>query len=277
MNDELKYRLLWQIGNLICLIVYYSGISHLYTFARKKYLNNYRTVVLTYHRVRDDGKSSDISVTSKSFGKQIAYLKKNFKITSLFSAVENLSSRQTISKDHVAISFDDGFKDNYQNAFPVMMQHNCCATIFLLSGKIGNSDEFLNIEEINKMKAKGMEFGSHTVNHPILSDLNEKEILKELDQSKNDLEMILGSKINLFAYPKGKKKHYNESVKRILHKVGYKAAFTTENGALEKGDNLYELKRIGIRQCPLYVFKVRLSGIFESKLALQMRQLLKMT
>lgn len=276
MTEELKYWLLWRLGTFISMLLYFSGIPSLYAFFRKVVFKKFRTIVLTYHRVRDDGKFSDISVTTKILDNQLIYLKKHFDVIPLIEAVKSLQNERRLNSDQVSISFDDGYKDNFSKALPVLKRHEIPATIFLVSDYIGKSDDKLDIKEINSMRSHHIDFGSHTVNHPILSALDADDIAYEVHGSKQDLEKLLESKISLFAYPKGKRRHYNDSVKSELRKAGYVASFTTENGALEKSDDIYELKRIGIRKCPLFVFKVRVSGFYESRPVLYIRNLLNL-
>ena len=135
----------------------------------------------------------------------------------------------------------------------------------MVSDYIGKNHDMLDIQEINLMRSHHIDFGSHTVNHPILSDLDADDITYEIHRSKQDLENLLQAEISLFAYPKGKPSHYNETAKSELRTAGYVASFTTENGALQQSDDIYNLKRIGIRKCPLFVFKVRVSGLYESR------------
>ena len=277
MAEELKYRLLWKIGITISMFLYFSGISYLYAFCRKFVFKKFKTIVLTYHRVRDDGEYSDLSVTTRNLDNQLIYLKKHFDVIPLIDAVESLQNGQRLNRDQVSISFDDGYKDNFSKALPVLKRHDIPATIFLVSDYIGNSNDMLDIKEINLMRSHYIDFGSHTVNHPVLSALDADGIAYEIHRSKQDLEKLLESKISLFAYPKGKRRHYNEAVKSELRNAGYVASFTTENGTLQKSDDIYELKRIGIRNCPLFVFKVRVSGIYESGLVLYIRNLFNVT
>ncbi len=273
MAEELKYRLMWRLGIIISMFLYFSGITLIYTFFRKVVFKKFRTIVLTYHRVRDDGKYSDISVTTKNLDNQLRYLKKNFDVIPLMEAVKSLQNGRRPKSDLTSISFDDGYKDNFSKALPVLKRHEIPATIFLVSDYIGKFDDMLNIKELNSMKSHHIEFGSHTVNHPILSDLDANDITYEIHRSKQDLEKLLQSEISLFAYPKGKRRHYNETAKSELRKAGYIASFTTENGALQKSGDIYSLKRIGIRNCPLFVFKVRVSGLYESRPVLYIRNL----
>lgn len=277
MTEKGKYWLLWQIGIIISIFLYFSGISSIYIFFRKAVLKKYRTIILTYHRVRDDGEYPDITVTSQNFDKQLKYLREHFDVIPALEAVKSSQNGRPQNNDRASITFDDGYKDNYSKAFPLLKYQQIPATIFLISDQVGKSDDMLNIKEINSMKSHQIDFGSHTVNHSILSDLDVEAVIHEIRHSKQDLETLLQLKISLFAYPKGKRRHYNGTAKSELQKAGYLAAFTAENGAVEKSDDIYELKRIGIRNCPLFVFKVRVSGLYESRPILYIRNLLNMT
>jgi peptidoglycan/xylan/chitin deacetylase (PgdA/CDA1 family) len=139
------------------------------------------------------------------------------------------------------------------------------------------SDEYLNRDQILKMKSENIIFGSHTKSHPILTEITIPQAMTEIFESKKKIESILGEKVMYFAYPKGKNDHFNESIIDICKKAGYMAAFTTENDEIRENQNKFKLARIGIRQCPLFVFKTRVSGIYESVLFLLLRKLLRLT
>ncbi len=273
----LKYRFFWQLGAVFGAILYFSGIYWFYFFVRKKFFKRYRTIVLTYHRVRDDTVTPDISVSSKKFKEQIDFLRQRFEIISLQDVVNTIGENLNKGRDRVAITFDDGYKDNYLYALPILKEFNIPAAIFLISQFINNKDEFLNTAEIKEMKKWNIGFESHTATHPILSEINPEIARQEIVNSKAELESLLDEKIHYFAYPKGKSKHLNDVIKQQIKTAGYMAAFTTENGCIKQGADLFALKRIGIRDCPMFVFKARLSGIFESKLVYFIRIVLKMT
>ena len=234
MTEELRYRFLWRLGIVISMLLYFSGISSIYVFFRKVVFKNFRTIVLTYHRVRDDGRYPDISVTTQHLDKQLKYLRDNFDVVPLLEAVKSLQDGQNHNNDQVSISFDDGYKDNYSNALPVLKRHQISATIFLVSNQVGKSDDMLNIEEIKAMRSHQIDFGSHSVNHLLLSELDVDGVTYEVNRSKQNLEKMLQSEILLFAYPKGKRRHYNDNAKSEIQKAGYVAAFTTENGRLQE-------------------------------------------
>lgn len=275
--EEIKYRIFWLIGLVLSSILYFSGIVRFYNFFRKGVLKRYRTIILTYHRIRDDGKDSDISVSPGKFENQMAYLKKHFNVISLNTLIKNIEKKIDILMDNVTVTFDDGYKDNYLNAYPILKKFKLPATIFLVSKFVGNRKEILNIDEIKLMKKDGIDFGSHTVTHRVLTEIDINIAAEEIFHSKVDLENLINEKIQFFTYPRGKKNHFNKKVKALVEKSGYKAAFTTENGEIDNRSDLFELKRLGMRNYPLFVFKVRVSGIFESRFFYLVRNFLKLT
>jgi peptidoglycan/xylan/chitin deacetylase (PgdA/CDA1 family) len=271
------YSLSWIIGATLCFFVYFSGLFWLFQSCRKAFSKQGRAVVLMYHRVATSADDKDISVHPRTFNRQMSYLSKNFTVLSLHSLLDAIKQKQRFSRDIVAISFDDGFRDNYLNAFPILLHYKLPATIFLISGLIETREDMLNWDEIKAMCKANISFGSHTVTHKILSTVDIETARHEISTSKAEIENILGQKIGLFAYPKGKTRHFNTQIKHLVEKAGYQAAFATENGEIHFHSDLFELKRIGIRNFPLFVFKVRLSGIFETKLIIALRSILGLT
>jgi len=265
-----NYKRLWQIGTIISFILYYSGLVWLYKNIRKRIFRKRRTIILTYHRINNNEIDTEITVSIDNFKRQIKYLRDHFNIIAVNEHIGELNDGENNFRDNVAITFDDGYRDNYQNAFPILKKFNVPATIFLIT-EPENKKQMLNKDELLLMKEYDIVFGSHTVSHPVLNEIGINQVSVELYESKKYLEKMLKCKIDLLAYPKGKKRHINEVVKEQAEAAGYKAAFTTENFAISKSTDRYELGRIGIRNCPFYVFKTRVSGIYESRLLSALR------
>lgn len=260
---------------MFCFFLYFSGIVPLCVYLRKRFLKRYVAVALMYHRVSDEGNNSDITVSTKNFERQIKYLKKNFNIVPLDELVDANIRHSKIEKSIVAITFDDGFRDNYADAYPILRKHNVPATIFVVTDYI-DYGYMLSKDEIKTMQNGNITFGAHTKTHRVLSDLDRESAFIEINDSKFALEEILQKEVKYFAYPYGKKgRDFTEESMQIVKSANFKAAFTTDNGFITSKSDLYALNRIGVRDFPLFVFKARISGIFENKLVYILRKYLK--
>ena len=207
--------------------------------------------ILMYHSI--DNNNVFFTVKLEVFKKQMKYLKDNdYSVISLTELVRILESNNNLPDKTIVLTFDDGFGDNYSNVFPILKKHNFPATIFLITGLINkemnNSQniplKILNWEQIQEMHNSGLiDFQPHTVNH---QELNEKEII----DSRKEIEERLNKKCELFAYPRGL---YNNKIIDILKDNGFKASRTLKNGKVNKGDNLFELKRISVNSTTSFI------------------------
>ncbi|MFC1598827.1 polysaccharide deacetylase family protein [Patescibacteria group bacterium] len=145
-------------------------------------------------------------------------------------------------KQILAITFDDGNKNFYTNAWPILQKHKVKSSVYVMTGVGGNN--YLNDQEIVELSASGLvEIGSHTIWHPKLTKISADERLKELEISKDDLDSLLNKNINVIAYPFGL---YNEEIKSLAQAVGYEAGLTFDQDAWQMTDDLMELKRISV-------------------------------
>jgi peptidoglycan/xylan/chitin deacetylase (PgdA/CDA1 family) len=106
-----------------------------------------------------------------------------------------------------------------------------------------NIDGFMNWDQIIEMMNNNIDFGAHTVNHKILTSLENNEIEHEIKTSKNVIESITNRKVKYFAYPNG---NFNNYISDMVKTCGFTLAFTTKHGAISAGDNPYQLKRLNI-------------------------------
>ena len=199
----------------------------------------------------------------KKFAKQMAFLKKQgFTFYTASEMIEYFRGRGSFPPKGIAITFDDGWKDNYENALPVMRRLGIKATIFLIPSCIGqvsnkalsegeSSREHLSLQDILEMSKHGIEFGSHTLNHKLLHQIPLDEVKFEVEESKRQIEALLGKPCEVFAYPGG---HFNAGARRLVEAAGYTAAFTTTYGATERPD-LYALNRTEILRRDRFLFQ----------------------
>lgn len=221
--------------------------------------------VLMYHRVNDKNRAGNLDVPIKNFEMQMKYLaNKNYNTLSLNEFKELLYEKKRVSANekNVLITFDDGWKDNYTNAFPVLKKNSLMGTVFLISQNLDeNNPKFLNIKEINEMQDYGIDFGSHTLSHEELPQIEPEKAKKEISESKLLLEKLLRKEIISFCYPRGK---LNSKIVSYVAKAGYELAFTICPGKNTPQTNPLMLKRTEISgNDSLFDFKKKLIGSYD--------------
>ena len=225
--------------------------------------------VLLYHRVikkNSEHGRHRIHIYEKQFIKQLEFLKKNGYKTLTFSDLEFYRTMDPRTPK-VIITFDDGYEDNYNVVFPLLKKYNFNAVIFLVSRLNRNewgisegepSFNLLSDEQIKEMSTYGIEFGSHTMTHQDLLKLTVEDQIKEIKQSKIDIEAVTGKPVISFAYPFG---GLNESIKSIVNDAGYKYGISTNTGCYEINEDLMQIRRIEVsHKTSLPAFKWKASG-----------------
>ena len=142
----------------------------------------------------------------------------------------------------MVLSFDDGYNNNYTNAYKLLKLNGQRGVFYIISGYLGNSGH-MNEEQVKEMHASGMEIGSHSKNHPELNNLSPARLRSELIDSKSKLETITGANVNSLCYPAGK---YSDEVIAAAKETDYKTAVTTKSGVATTSSLKYELKRVRI-------------------------------
>ena len=236
---------------------------------RKKY----EVPVIMYHRVINNAENEGVYGTyiyEDMFKKHLQYLKdKNYTVIT-FKDLDKIGWRNRFEKGkkYIILTFDDGYKDNYDLAFPILKEFNFKATIFLMGSltynewdvKAGGERKFslMSVEMIKKMQDYGIEFGAHTFNHPKINTLSNEEIEHQIVDVKKPLEEKIGKEIITFAYPYG---ILNDYAKKMAKKAGYTFALATDSGSVCLSDDLYQIRRIAIfPNTNLFSFKRKVAG-----------------
>ncbi|PIR03760.1 MAG: hypothetical protein COV59_03745 [Candidatus Magasanikbacteria bacterium CG11_big_fil_rev_8_21_14_0_20_39_34] len=206
--------------------------------------------ILAYHSFGDN--PAFFTVKEETFRKQMEYLhKKGFHVISLRELLEKLRNQEDIS-NCVSITIDDGYKDNYTIAYPILKKYNFPATIFVITDLIGKTYTnsggvtlpMLDSSEIKELMNSGIiEIMSHTHTHPKLTKITQKEAEEEISISKIFLEKNFGKKIDLFAYPKGR---YTSEVVNYLRVSGWLGAVSVKEGLVSLKSNPYLLERTAV-------------------------------
>ncbi len=204
--------------------------------------DRYVVPILTYHHVGiPSGKWRLNTVSSKSFEYQMNFMKRHgFQVISFDDLVEGIKKGHVFTRNTVVLQFDDGYEDNYKNAFPILKKYGFPAMEFLISDTVGVSD-FLTWDQVKEMEKYNFLAGAHTRHHAYLPKVSEIQAKDEIAGSKKVIEDHLGHSIDYFCYPSG---GFTEEVKGLVKEAGYKAAVTTNRGKDRFNVDLYELKRI---------------------------------
>ena len=294
-----------------------------------------KLLVLTYHRVLQDYDEIIDEIDAVQFTQQMETLAEFFNVFSLQEGL-NLLRQGELPPNSVCITFDDGYRDNYDVAFPILNALNLPATFFIATGYLGNgmmwndivieslrhtpltkidlselsldkysidtahhklnlikvlinqwrnksldernqlSQKFADIAqyknknrimmteaEVIALAESGMEIGGHTVNHPILATTHYDEAREEISVGKAVLENLIGKSIDFFAYPSGRfEKDYTIEHAELVRELGFSAALTTNNGAINQSSALFELPRISIDYTSKFKFGASLARGF---------------
>jgi peptidoglycan/xylan/chitin deacetylase (PgdA/CDA1 family) len=178
-----------------------------------------------------------LSLSVPSFKIQMQYLKNNNYQTLTLNQMLDTPLNKT-----VALTFDDGYIDIIQNAYPIMRQYGFHGTVFAITGMIGLPG-YMDWNDLKTLQAAGWEIDSHTVNHLDLTTISAANANYQITQSKKDIEQELGTKVNFFCYPSGK---YNNETVNLVKAAGYIGATTTNYGTNNSVSNIFTLERIRI-------------------------------
>jgi len=211
--------------------------------------------ILTYHHVgprRRGARLKGLYVSPKLFGRQMNELKTAGFSTPPFSVA---AGGGTNLQRHVFLTFDDGFRDVFERALPILRTHGFRAILFLVTDLIGKTNEWqqragdiveplMDAAQVRDWLAAGQEIGAHTCNHPRLTQLAPTAAREEITASKKTLENQFGVPVEHFCYPYG---DWNTAVRDAVEEAGYRTACTTRTGVNAKGTCPFELKRITAR------------------------------
>jgi len=216
-----------------------------------------RITVLLYHRVSDDVRDN-LTVGIEQFDRQMALLRRHCEILS----IEQVIACDTIPRSTrplVAVTFDDGYLDNYVHAVPSLRRHGVTAAFFVSTGIVSSGGRFphdvsrgnppiplMTWEQMRAMRGWGFTIGSHSVNHIDCATESEAIVREELAQSRDDLRRELGIEGVVFAYPYGGREHMTGERLEWVKQAGYVACLSAYGGANVGRVDRYDVRRRGI-------------------------------
>jgi len=204
--------------------------------------------VIIYHSF--DGSGSCISVTPTLFREHLRIIRSmGYSTVTATQLVDALEGGPPLPSKAVALTFDDGLWNNYEEALPLLKEFGFTATVFLVTGYTGRDSTWerdpgipafplMTWDKIKEMESYGIDFQPHSVSHPHLTRLSDKDLEEELLQSRRVIEDRLGKSASIFCYPYGE---FDARVIDMLRKHGFRAAFAGHPAREE----VLSLKRVG--------------------------------
>jgi len=174
-----------------------------------------------------------------------------YNVVSLDHILDSIQERRSLPDNALAVTLDDGFSDNYYNALPILERYSVPATIFLTAGLLGSTNvwmtskgfptrNMLSWDHVKEMQARRVSFGSHTMTHPPLTEIESEKARWEIMESKKIIEDRIGISIKYFAYPFGL---FSDSVVDHVRQAGFSLACSTCSGFNQQGCDPLLLRR----------------------------------
>lgn len=221
-----------------------------------------RVPILTYHYVSVPPDASDslrvkLSVRPEFFARQMRYLsEKGYTTITLGDLLLAVDGKIRLPDKPVILTFDDGYRDFYTNAFPVLKQYGFRSTIFVIYNSMGLSGN-LTRDQIRELFKSGLvDVGAHTISHPHLASLATDSARREIVESKERLSQELEIPIAYFSYPYGS---YSTENIEMVRSAGFAAAVTLNRGFVHTKKDVFTLHRITVGQWDDAVFAKRIS------------------
>lgn len=206
--------------------------------------------ILMYHYISAppegaDDVRRDLSLPPERFEEHLRYLvEQGYQSITLADLVMALQTGRALPPKPIIITLDDGYRDAYTSAYPLLVKYHMKATVFIITGLIDdNNPDYLTWTQVAEMSSHDIDIESHTVNHTDLRNRDAAYVQHELSASKQAIEARTGRTVRFFCYPSGE---YDANVINLLPGEGYWAAVTTVQGIEQKSSNLYELVRLRV-------------------------------
>jgi len=228
------------------------------------------TRILFYHRVTED--RDPLAVSPSQFAEQMQFLAREGYATSDIATLVS-QAQAPPNPNLVGLCFDDGYADVVDNALPILKQHGFSATVFIATGVTsgtsiftwyGRQPKLISWADIVRLDGDGtLRFEAHTVTHPNLLALSDDDVIREISDSKHDLESRLGRSVTVFCYPGG---FFGRREQALVEKAGFFVATSCEPGL-----NSAETPRLALRRTAvecwdrLVDFEAKMAGAHDSE------------
>jgi len=215
-------------------------------------------VVVAFHRVQEGCHQSDtLTVDPRTFEGYCRFFQRYFRVVPLPELVAGLEAGRTPRRE-LAITFDDGYRDNYENVMPILEKLSLPATFFIVSQWIGTDvvpfwDRHLGVQHpwmtwdhVKTLKHKGFDIGSHTRTHVNLGTISERVAREEVAGARADLEAALGARVESFAYPFGGQDNITDANRAVVKAAGFRCCCSGFGGTITSKTDPFHVPRVPV-------------------------------
>lgn len=208
--------------------------------------------ILMYHSISSINPMNNLMVPEKQFEEQMIWLRENNFTPMLMEDVVEAFESGIVPKRPVAITFDDGYYDNYTDAYRILMKNDLKATFFVVGSYVGESSLYMDLNNLKEMLKSGMAVENHTYDHERLYFKTREEQKNSISENIDFLNENLNIDSKFLCYPVGR---YNNDTISVDKELGIKAAVTTHNGYATSKNDILKLNRIRMKPMNLESFK----------------------
>ncbi|MFL6280851.1 MAG: polysaccharide deacetylase family protein [Vicinamibacterales bacterium] len=214
-------------------------------------------VVVTFHRVLDTEEPDGLTVSVALFETYCRFFKRHFNVVSLAHLVDKLEHGGKLNRE-LAITFDDGYRDNFEHAAPVLERLGLPATFFIVSQWIGSDVvpwwdrqggvryPWMTWDHVRSLQERGFHIGAHTRTHVDLGAVTGLQAREEIVGGRRELEERLGTPIELFAYPYGRQANLADANRSLIRGAGFRCCCSCFGGVVEDSSDPFHLRRVPI-------------------------------
>ena len=213
-----------------------------------------RGVIVAFHRVDDRVRGSPIGCASDEFAAYLDFFARHFRVVPLSEMLGRMEEGRGV-RGRLAITFDDGYRDNFHVAAPLLRARGLPACFFVSADFIGSRAqpwwdaeygtraEWMTWDEVRALHGEGFEIGAHTLSHADLGEADGAAAEREIAGSKERLERELGAPVTLFSYPYGSARNLSEANRRRVARAGFRCCLSAFGGTVAPGDDPFRLRR----------------------------------
>jgi peptidoglycan/xylan/chitin deacetylase (PgdA/CDA1 family) len=204
--------------------------------------------ILMYHYIRVNPDPADqigfgLSVPPAAFAAHMGFLaEREYRVVAMRELEAYLGTGRVPDEKTVVLTLDDGYRDAYTEAWPVLRRHGFRGTIYVISDLVDNH-RYLTVGQLQELHRAGMEIGSHSVSHADLAAVGPDRLRREVFESKAALERLLGGPVTSFCYPAGRS---SPAARAAVASAGYRSALTVEPGIFRGREDRLAIPRVRV-------------------------------